>query len=229
MSEKRVFAKLEPISKKTRVIAHLRDAILSGAIRPGEQIVEGKVAQEFGVGQGLIREALIELEHQGFVQRTPFSSTQVTTFSLEDAQQIFDVRIQLEPMAIELAAKNASAEEIAELWEMTTEAKRAAEAGDTDTFMEGLLECRRKIWRLSGNKYLEETLERLVVPLYVLYVIRGGRSEGRSDDLSDPATHQEDVVKALQAGDVEGAKRAAREFLERRRNGLGSELVPPAS
>ena len=71
------FQKIEPISKKARIVASMRDAIVSGAIRSGEQIVEGKLAQELGVGQGLIREALIELEHQGFVQRTPYKGTTV--------------------------------------------------------------------------------------------------------------------------------------------------------
>jgi len=55
------FQKIEPISKKVRIVASLREAIISGAINSGEQIVEGKLAQQLGVGQGLIREALIEL------------------------------------------------------------------------------------------------------------------------------------------------------------------------
>src|SRR6266851_378987 len=106
------FQKIEPISKKTRVVALLRDAIISGAIQSGEQIVEGKIALQFGVGQGLIREALIELEHQGFVQRTPFSGTQVPKLSLEDAQQIFDIRTELEPLALSLAGHNATPEQM---------------------------------------------------------------------------------------------------------------------
>src|SRR5215470_17928898 len=60
------FQKIEPVSKKARIVAQLREAIISGNIQAGEQIVEGKIAQQFGVGQGLIREALIELEHHGF-------------------------------------------------------------------------------------------------------------------------------------------------------------------
>ena len=91
------FSKIEPLSKKTRVVTLIREAILSGAIQGGEQIVEAKLAQQLGVGQGLIREALIELEHHGFVQRTPFSGTTVSMLTLEDAQQIFEIRIELEP------------------------------------------------------------------------------------------------------------------------------------
>src|SRR5262252_9637076 len=109
------FQKIEPVSKKTRVVGLLRDAILSGTIKSGEQIVEGKLAQQFGVGQGLVREALIELEHQGFVQRTPFSSTQVTALTLQDAQQIYDVRIELEPLAVFLAGPNVGEQDLADL------------------------------------------------------------------------------------------------------------------
>src|SRR5205814_9330622 len=98
-----LFQKIEPVSKKTRVVTLMKEAILAGAIQSGEPIVEGKIAQQFGVGQGLIREVLIELEHQGFVQRTPFSGTQVVKLSSEDAQQIFEIRIALEPLAVLLA------------------------------------------------------------------------------------------------------------------------------
>jgi DNA-binding FadR family transcriptional regulator len=56
-----IFQKVEPVSKKITVIRLLKQAILSGAIQPGEQLVEGRVAVQFGVGQGLLREALFEL------------------------------------------------------------------------------------------------------------------------------------------------------------------------
>jgi DNA-binding GntR family transcriptional regulator len=45
----RTFERIEPISKKTRVVSMLRQAILSGAIKGGDTIVEAKLAQEFGV------------------------------------------------------------------------------------------------------------------------------------------------------------------------------------
>src|SRR5438045_8421999 len=110
-----ILQKIEPISKKTRIVTSLREAIIAGAIKSGNQIVEGKLAQQLGVGQGLIREALIELEHQGFVQRSPFSWTQVTTFTNEDAEQIYEIRIRLEPLAFALAARRATPEHIDEL------------------------------------------------------------------------------------------------------------------
>src|SRR6267142_7253245 len=119
------FQKIEPISKKARIVTLLREAIISGTIQSGEQIVEGKIAQQFGVGQGLIREALIELEHHGLVQRTPFSGTQVPKLSLADAQQIFDIRIELEPLAVLLAGRKMTPQQIEKLQELARKAKEA--------------------------------------------------------------------------------------------------------
>src|SRR6478672_3168514 len=130
------FPKIEPVSKKVRVVALVREAIISGKIQAGEQIVEAKLAQQFGVGQGLIREALIELEHHGFVQRTPFSGTQVSKLSSEEAQQIFDLRIVLEPLAVVLAGPCLSQEQIAELEKLADKARQAGDAKNLDLFFE---------------------------------------------------------------------------------------------
>ena len=59
---------IQPVSKRDQVVASFKEAILSGVIQPGEAIVESRVAQQLGAGIPLIREALIELEHQGYVQ-----------------------------------------------------------------------------------------------------------------------------------------------------------------
>src|SRR5437867_2479503 len=131
-----VFQRVEPVSKKARVVASFKEAILSGMMQSGEPIVEGKIAQQFGVGQGLIREALIELEHHGFVTRTPFSGTQVVKLTSDDAQQIFEVRCSLEPLAISLAGPLMSAGQIQELARLGAAAKQAAEAKDLDRFFE---------------------------------------------------------------------------------------------
>jgi len=221
------FQKIEPVSKKSRVVELLKEAILSGAIQSGEQIVESKLAQQFGVGQGLIREALIELEHHGFVQRTPYSNTQVSKLSLEDAQSIFDVRIELEPLAFGLAGANAGEKDLAALQKLVTKAKNGADNGDLNQFFDNHLAFRRKIWELSGNKYLKSALERLVVPLYTLYLIRrSDNREGLMQSVLECIEHQEKVMDAYRDGDFAEAKRVARDFLVRMKDYLGTRLLP---
>ena len=222
-----IFQKLEPVSKKMRVVTALKDAILSGTLQSGDQIVEGKLAQQLGVGQGLIREALIELEHQGFVQRSPFSWTQVTTLTNEDAEQIFEIRIEVEPLAFILAAKKASPEQIAELRDLTAKAREGAASQELAVFFENHLAYRRRVWSLSGNRFLKETLERLVAPLYALYLMRSNvNREGLFQTIEDCLVHQEDTLRAFDARNSQEAARIARSFLQQMRDSLGSKLLP---
>src|SRR5262249_4622058 len=62
---------IRPVSKRDQVVAAFKDAILRGEIQPGDAIVESRVAQQLGAGVPLVREALIELEHRGYVQTAP--------------------------------------------------------------------------------------------------------------------------------------------------------------
>ena len=221
------FQKIEPVSKKTRVVTLLREAIVSGAIKGGEQIVEAKIAQQFGVGQGLIREALIDLEHQGFVQRTPFSGTHVQTLTLDDAQQIFDLRIELEPLAIYLAGTKAKDRNLAELKALVEKTKVAAKARDLDDFFDSHLNFRKEIWRLSGNRYVQQTLERAVIPLYALYLIRRSYNlEGILQTVDDCIAHQDRILEAFQRKDIQEARRVSRDFLIQMKEYLGTRLVP---
>ena len=221
--------KIEPVSKKTRIVASLREAIISGEIRGGEQIVEGKLAQQLGVGQGVIREALIELEHNGFVQRTPYAGTQVTELTLRDAQQIYDIRIELEPLAFSLAGPGADTGKMPVLRKLTEKAAIASRAGDLTAFFENHLAFRREIWALSGNRYLQQALERIVIPLYALYMIRQSFNlEGILQTTIDCTEHQDRILAAYERKRFEEARETARNFLKNMKEYLGTRL-PPAS
>src|SRR5262245_10368448 len=224
-----IFQKIEPISKKTRIVTTLREAIIAGAIKSGEQIVEGKIAQQLGVGQGLIREALIELEHQGFVQRIPFAGTQVTELTIQDAKHIYDIRIELEPLAFFLAGLKADAQHISELKEMADKTRITSKAGDLAAFFESHMAFRKKVWTLSGNPYLQQVLERLVIPLDALYGIRQSYNlEGILQTTIDCTEHQDMILAAYEQKRFEDAREVARYFLKRMKEYLGTRL-PPAS
>ncbi|HLH30730.1 MAG TPA: GntR family transcriptional regulator [Terriglobia bacterium] len=220
------FQKIEPVSKKARIVAQLKEAVIAGTIQSGEPIVEGKIAQQFGVGQGLIREALIELEHQGFVQRTPFSGTVVSKLTMEDAQHIFDIRIELEPLAFFLAGRLADDEQLTDLKRVAEQTKNAANAQDLEGFFSNHLNFRKSIWKLSGNKFLEQTLERMVIPLYALYFIRRSHNmEGILQTTIDCIAHQDKILAAYDRKDFDEARRVAREFLIEMKGYLGTRLV----
>src|SRR5215475_9217582 len=147
---------IQPVSKRDQVVSSFKEAILSGIIQPGEAIVESKVAQQLGAGIPLIREALIELEHQGYVQKVPYKGTTVTKLERREVEKIFRLRTELESLAIEWARENVTPAYIEDLRGITAKMKEGARAHDLDQFYQNDLAFHRKLWEMSGNEYLVE-------------------------------------------------------------------------
>jgi len=202
---------IQPISKKDQVALAVKEAILSGTIQQGSPIVESKIAQELGAGIPLVREALIELEHQGFVQRIPYKGTRVTRLEPEDVKQIFRLRVELEALAMEWAKERITAADIEYLRKEIEKMKRAADELDLNQFYESDLAFHRKIWVLSGNHYLVDALERVVVPLFAFFLMKHTRQ--REAYVESAGVHAK-IVEALPT-------RSASEMRELMRESLG--------
>jgi DNA-binding GntR family transcriptional regulator len=185
---------IQPISKRDQVVRAMKDAILSGTVQPGAAIVESKIAQQLGAGVPLIREALIELEHQGFVQRTPYKGTTVTKLSPVDVRFIFALRVELEAVAIEWAKEHATEADCDYLRSTIKRMEEAARALDLPQFYESDLAFHRKIWSLSGNPYLVDALERLVVPLFAFFLMKTSRQQA---SYIDSACMHAKIVEAI--------------------------------
>lgn len=169
-----LFSQMAPLSKKDRVVTEIRGAIVSGRMKPGDAIVETRVARQLGVGQPLIREALLDLEHQGFVQRVPYRGTSVTRLGPDEIDQIQCLRVELESLAIEWARTRASAHDLADLRACALGIRQAACDKDLARFNDYDLALHRKIWQLSGNRFLQDALERAMVPMLTFFYLRSG-------------------------------------------------------
>lgn len=202
---------IQPISKKGQVVQAIREAILSGLIQPGDQIVESRLAQQLGSGIPLVREALIELEHQGFVQKIPYKGTMVTKLGAKEISQIFKLRIELEVLAIEWAKEHIGEEDVEELRALIRKMERAAGELNLSEFYEHDLAFHRRLWDLSGNMYLVDALERVVVPLFAFFVMKTKRER---DSYLGSATSHMKIVDAL-------PERSAAELGDLMRESLG--------
>lgn len=86
------------------IVQALRRAILEGALAGGTTVHQEKVARQFGVSRVPIREALLKLEGEGLVETVPRRGVVVTTLSAEGFEEILEMRIALESLALERAA-----------------------------------------------------------------------------------------------------------------------------
>src|SRR5262249_3001690 len=88
-----------PIARRTvaaEAAEVLRQRILSGDLRSGQPIRQEQIAQERGVSRIPLREALKQLEAEGFVTIEPHKGAIVSTLSLAEVEELFELRIHLE-------------------------------------------------------------------------------------------------------------------------------------
>jgi len=201
---------IQPISKRDQVVSTLREAIVSGAIEPGDQIVESRIAQQLGTGIPLVREALIELEHLGYVQKTPYKGTSVTKLGPKDLERIFRLRVELEALAIEWSKENVTPADIKEMEGMIRGMKQGASRLDLSQFYENDLSIHRKIWALSDNPYLVDALERIVVPLFAFFLMKTTRE--RQSYVESAEMHWE-IVEALATTSASGLRELMKQSL----------------
>ena len=83
----------------------LKEAILTGAVKPGERLTEVELSEQFGVSRGTVRIALHQLSSDGLVVLTPYTGWSVTSFEPHDLWEIYTLRGSLESMAARLATE----------------------------------------------------------------------------------------------------------------------------
>ena len=87
------------------IITSIFHAVLHGYLKPGDRLVEEKIAQELGVSRSPVRQALQEMERQGIVQLLPRKGACVAKWNMTDLEDFSDVRVLLECKAAEQASQ----------------------------------------------------------------------------------------------------------------------------
>jgi DNA-binding GntR family transcriptional regulator len=113
------------------VEAKLRQLILMGGVEPGTPLNQEALAEDFGVSRMPIRQALRRLQSEGLVERKQNRRVQVSPLRRDEIEDIFDMRIVLEPMALRLAIPRATKLDIRT---MTRALEDSADDEDPATF-----------------------------------------------------------------------------------------------
>jgi len=154
------------------ITAHLFDAILGGELGPGQRIVEGKLARELGVAQSTLREALQQLEHQGLVRKSERRGTFVTRLTVKDMEDLYLVRLELEPLAASLACTRMNSEQFEQMKAALEEMRGWGRERAFVELLKADLRFHQLIWGFSGNSCLERALNVVCPPLFASYMIR---------------------------------------------------------
>jgi DNA-binding GntR family transcriptional regulator len=144
-----------------KLINAIKTDIIVGHLRPREHLVEDEIASKFGVSRHIVRAALAGLEQMGLIIRRPNRGSVVRDFSVDQVEEIYEVRMILQAEAARRLTFPAGHEDVQELRDIHARYCEALDAGDlievnvlNDAF-------HRRIWRMCPNKYLAETIEKL--------------------------------------------------------------------
>jgi DNA-binding GntR family transcriptional regulator len=114
-----------------------------------------------GVSRTLIREALRQLEAEGWVENVPYRGPTVAATSADEARQLYEIRAVLEGWAAQRCAENATDEDRTELSELVEQLAAAERQGDLKQMMEILDGFHEKLLQSAGNQMLTTYLESL--------------------------------------------------------------------
>ncbi len=187
----------------------LLERILRGELRPGDLLVETRIATELGTSQAPVREALRDLELLRLVESQPFRSARVREVTDDDLLEVFPVRAVLEELAGRLAAQRLGGD-VSTLEAELDAMRKAADSGDAKSQLHHDLGFHRALVEASGNKSLLSAWLALGVEVPTAF----GVFWTYFDRLELVDFHVP-IVEAVRSGDAVAAAREARKHVRR--------------
>jgi len=189
---------------RSMVSDEVRRLVITGELAPGSRIVEDRLAARLGVSRNPVREALQALAAEGFVEILPRRGAMVAQITTQQAEDLFDVRAALEPLAARLAARRAGPADVARLSEVLERARRATDDGDFDLLASYNTEFHCVVVEVSGNDYLNLLVASMA--RRVQWVFRTSAATRAPHSW----TEHEVLLRAIAAGDEDYAEAVAR-------------------
>jgi DNA-binding GntR family transcriptional regulator len=208
------------------VATEIRRLILDGTLKQGERLIEDRLAEQLGVSRNPVREALRVLEAEGFVDTAVRRGCLVATLSAEQAADLFEVRLAMEPLGARLAARaagrdpGACGDYIARMKEILAQAQTEPQQHALDTLSDLHTELHSLIFEMTGNSYL--------IAIAIPMVKRGQWLLRQNAPLRLPSawSQHHGLISAIAAGDADLAEAVARHHVLTVRSDLLATISP---
>jgi DNA-binding GntR family transcriptional regulator len=194
-----------PVNRSTEVYEELRQAIVEGAIRPNERLIEIELAEKLGVSRTPVRESMLRLAGDGLIV-SHRRGWVVREHSTDEIREVYEIRAALEGFAAGLAAQRASDAELKAIEknhqdyiDTVKNSSRGELVEHNDAFHEAVISAAR-------NNLLAEQIQRNSHH-YFIHRIAGFLSD---EEVRASIEGHEELVQALLARDAELAEKVAR-------------------
>lgn len=194
----------------------LKKRIMDLHLRPGEMLLVQPLAVELGISRTPVREALVRLLQEGFVEEAEGKKFRVSALTLENVLEIHELRELIEGHAVQKVARGRSEAQIRELRKLLRQMTQALKAKDHDAFFAGDLEFHNRIISFCGNQTLKDLMAHLNekiqrIRYLTLYI---------HQRLEETIDEHDQVLEGIVRRDPEGAFRSLHLHLENVRKGV---------
>jgi DNA-binding GntR family transcriptional regulator len=199
-----------PASFKSRAYTALKNVIVSLDVyreRSEVRLDERRLAQDFGISRTPVREAMAQLEREGFVRSVPRRGIYVVRKSKQEVIEMITAWAALESMAARLITTNATSEEVATLRKMFSTFENGQARAHLDEYSEVNIEFHQTIIRMSKNRVLIDLAENLFTHMRMIR----RKTIGEQDRVDRSIRDHMNIIEALEARATERAEDLVRD------------------
>lgn len=200
---------IKNISIREQTVDALREAILTGELKPGQSLIEMDLSKQLGVSRAPIREALRILNSEGLVETIPYHGTTVGRLTKDDIEELYSMRILLETFALERIVSLQNAEHVDTLKNLYERMVEAGTRNDLKAVNEIDREFHDAIISMSGHKLLELLWQMVAMKVRQVMALRNMRNS----DLTQIARNHLPLIEAIQLGNLVEAKQLLSEHI----------------
>lgn len=209
-----------PVSLDQEAYSYLKNMIFEYKLVPGQKLLSQDLADRIGVSRTPVKNALIQLEREGFVRLTPNKGFYVAELSRREAEELFEVREALETLAVGKAIEEFTEDGYAEL----TRRKDRYEAAVESRLTRGRFLLDRDFHLQVANMGKNDALVRMLQQSLELVFLKH-RMEGLSQERGFAVRREhEDIWRAIRERDVEKGIRTAKFHIRRNKENIFSIL-----
>jgi len=187
----------------------LRLAIVTGNLRPNQRLIESEIAKRLGISRTPVREALKQLEMQGYLSKLPNGGLVVTDHSPSQIRNLYEIREALETMALRLACQRATQEQVDKAAEYHTRSLEVIRNRDVNQFIELNSAFHNELFGACGNEQLwsllrtfrDQSFDRRIVRVFT------------AADWRAMITQHQRMLEAVRQGNASLAEKAVHEHV----------------
>lgn len=198
----------------------LRQAILTGELKPGERLMEIHLADKLGVSRTPIREAIRKLELEGLVTMIPRKGAEVARITEKSMNDVLEIRRAMDALCAELACERITDEETEQLRQACVAFETAVKTRDVKKIAQADVELHDIIVKATGNQRLVQLINNLSEQMY----------RYRFEYIKDTSQHQRlieehrVIYESILKKDRETASQAARVHIDNQKKAIIAQI-----